>query len=300
MSPNEVGKSGQRPRFLVTGCTGQVGWELLRALAPIGEVVAPSRTTLDITDEPAVRRAIASFAPDIIVNAAAWTAVDDAEREPEEAMRVNAAGPRVLAEEAERIGALLVHYSTDYVFDGTATTPYDEDATPDPLNVYGASKLAGERAIEATAASFLILRTSWVYGLRGRNFLRTVLRLANDGGELRIVDDQVGVPCWSRFVADATAQICGQMVRSGWAEGARELLHISSSGQASWYDFALAIVSHATHGRDEIGVTPIRTAERTSPAARPAYSVLDAGRAFERFGVVAPDWREMLSLALEI
>lgn len=300
MNPGARMESAQRPRFLMTGGTGQVGWELLRSLSPVGEVVAPSRTTLDITDEPALRRAVSGLAPDVIVNAAAWTAVDDAEQEPEQAMRLNAFAPRVLAEEAERTGALLVHYSTDYVFDGTATTPYDEDATPDPLNVYGASKLAGERAIAATGAAFLIVRTSWVYGLRGRNFLRTVLRLANEGSELRIVDDQIGVPCWSRFIADATAQICGQMLRSGWEDGARELLHITSSGEASWYDFALAIVSHATHGRDEIGVTPIATSERPSAATRPAYSVLNAGRARERFGIVAPDWREMLSLALEI
>ena len=188
-------------KILVTGKTGQVGWELQRTLATLGQVIAPDRRGMDLGDPDSIRAAIRACSPQIIVNAAAYTAVDQAESEPDLALAINGAAPGIMAEEAKRLGALLVHYSTDYVFDGAKSGPYTEDDQPNPLSAYGSSKLAGERAIAASGARYLIFRTSWVYGARGKNFLRTILRLAQERDELRIVDDQVGAPTWCRAIA---------------------------------------------------------------------------------------------------
>ncbi|MEP7328768.1 MAG: dTDP-4-dehydrorhamnose reductase, partial [Betaproteobacteria bacterium] len=202
--------STTRPRILITGAQGQVGHELARLLPPHGEVITLDRAALDLAQPDAIVAAVRAAAPDIIVNAAAYTAVDLAEKERAAAFAINATAPQILAEEARRLGALLIHYSTDYVFDGAGHTPYAEDAPVAPLNVYGASKLAGERAIAASGAPALVLRTSWVYGLRGRNFLLTIRRLAAERPELRIVADQTGTPNWAVALATATAALVAQ------------------------------------------------------------------------------------------
>ncbi|HEX6266246.1 MAG TPA: dTDP-4-dehydrorhamnose reductase, partial [Burkholderiales bacterium] len=224
-------------RILLVGRNGQVGRELAQALAPLGEVNAPSRAQLDLTDADRIAAVVRGASPEVIVNAAAYTAVDRAESEPDAAFSVNASAPRLLAEEAARLGALLVHYSTDYVFDGEKAGPYAEDDTPRPLNVYGASKLAGERAIAAAGCRHLILRTSWVYGPHGSNFMRTILRAARERPELRVVDDQWGAPTSSTALARATARLL-----PSHPEG---LYHITAAGKTTWYGFARAIVARA-------------------------------------------------------
>jgi dTDP-4-dehydrorhamnose reductase len=277
------------PTILVTGAGGQLGFELAHALAAHGDVVATGRERLDLADPDAIVAAVRGAKPQLIVNAAAYTAVDRAETEKALAHAVNGRAPGILAEEAKRIGAVLIHYSTDYVFDGKGTTPYREDGPTAPLNVYGASKLEGERAIAAVGARALTLRTSWVYGLRGSNFLLTIQRLAGERDELRIVADQIGVPNWCRDLAQATARIVALGIAS-LAERAG-LYHLSASGQASWYDFARAIVGAA----ERPCVVPIATAEYPLPARRPAYGVLATARFEATFGFALPDWREALA-----
>jgi dTDP-4-dehydrorhamnose reductase len=276
----------------VTGAGGQVGRELARLLQAHGEVVATDRTTLDLANPDAIVARMRELKPGLVVNAAAYTAVDLAEREREAAFAINARAPRVLAEEARRIGALLVHYSTDYVFDGAAQVPYDEDAPTGPLNVYGESKLAGELDIAASGAHALVLRTSWVYGLTGKNFLLTIRRLAAERDELRIVADQVGTPNWSRTLAQATAALVAQGTdrlkeRTG-------LYHLSCAGATSWHGFARAIVGTAARPR----VTPIATADHPTPARRPAYGVLATGKLLAAFGLALPAWEEDLAACL--
>jgi len=278
--------------ILVTGARGQLGAELAAALARCGRVVAVDRGALDLADPDAIVRIVRDVAPAWIVNAGAYTAVDRAEREPELAYAVNARAPGVLAEEAKRAGAILVHFSTDYVFDGAARAPYDEDAPAHPLNVYGASKLAGERAVTAGGACALTLRTSWVYGLRGGNFLLTIRRLAAERDELRIVDDQTGVPNWCRALAEATAAIVVQG-RDAVAERAG-LYHLSAAGETTWYGFARAIIGDVPVPR----VVPIATADYPTPARRPAYGVLATSRLRQAFGIDFPDWRSLLQRCL--
>jgi dTDP-4-dehydrorhamnose reductase len=188
-------------RILLTGKNGQVGWELQRTLATLGEVVTLDRQDLDLADPDSIRRVVREHKPNLIVNAAAYTAVDKAEEESDLAMVINGTAPGILAEEAKRLSAAIIHYSTDYVFDGSKNTPYTEEDAPNPLNVYGRTKLAGERAIQAVGAPYLILRTSWVYGMRGKNFLLTILRLARERNEIKVVNDQIGAPTWSRIIA---------------------------------------------------------------------------------------------------
>lgn len=282
----------ERPRILVIGAAGQVGSALAHILPAHGEVIAVDRARLDLARPDAIVDAMRESKPDIVVNAGAYTAVDLAERERDTAFAINAHAPQVLAGEAKRIGAVLVHYSTDYVFDGRATEPYDEDAAPAPLNVYGESKLAGERAIAASGAQAIVLRTSWVYGLTGKNFLLTVRRLARERDELRIVADQIGTPNWSRTLAQATAALIAQGAaylgeRSG-------LYHMSSTGSTSWHGFACAIVGDVASPR----VTAITTAEYPTPARRPAYGVLSTRRFRETFGFELPDWRAALTACL--
>ena len=271
-------------RILLTGRNGQVGWELERKLAPLGEVIATDRATLDLAEPDAIRRAVREAKPQIIVNAAAYTAVDQAESEPELAMQINGSAPGVLAEEAKRLGALLVHYSTDYVFDGEKATPYLEDDPPNPINVYGKTKLEGERAIQAVGCRHLILRTSWVYGARGKNFLLTILRLASEGRELRVVDDQIGAPTASFAISQATAQL----VRAG----ARGLYHLCAAGAASWCGFARAILAQAGIAAP---VTAIRTEDYPTPARRPRNSRLDCTRLLKDHGLALAPWEEALA-----
>jgi dTDP-4-dehydrorhamnose reductase len=291
-------------RLMLTGANGQIGWELRRSLMPLGEVIALDRAACDLSrpsDLPGILRAIR---PKMVINAAAYTAVDKAEEEEPLATVINGTAPGVLAEEARRAGALFVHYSTEYVFDGTKESPYVEDDSPNPINAYGRSKLAGERAISQTGADYLILRTSWVYASRGRNFLRTVLRLARERGELRIVSDQIGAPTWARNIADATALAIqySHHERERW-QFTSGILHVAASGATSWHGFAQAILDQASHHMGPQGILPkvhpISTLDYPLPAARPRNSRLAGDRLRERFGIALPDWRVALALCAE-
>jgi dTDP-4-dehydrorhamnose reductase len=276
-------------KILLTGRNGQVGWELLKALAPLGELTALGRAELDLRDAERIREAVRASNPDVIVNAAAYTAVDRAESERDAAFAVNAGAPGTLAAEAKRSGALLVHYSTDYVFDGAKPAPYVEEDEPNPVNAYGASKLAGERAIAASGCRYLILRTSWVYGPRGANFYLTMLRLARERPELRVVDDQVGAPTSSLAIARATAQLL--------RPGAHGLYHLSAAGKTSWCGFARAILAGAGLATP---VTAIRTEDYPAPAKRPRNSRLDCSRLRADFGVALAPWEAGLAEVINV
>ena len=281
-----------RPLILLTGANGQLGFELAHLLAAHATIIAADRVALDLADVDAIVTAVRDAKPDLIVNAGAFTAVDLAESQRAAAFAVNARAPGVLAEEAKRAGALLIHYSTDYVFDGTSDVPYDETAPTNPFNVYGASKLAGEGAVDASNAQALIFRTSWVYGLRGKNFLLTIKRLAAERAELRIVADQTGTPNWSRTLAQATAALIARGLPY-LAERAG-LYHLSSAGQTTWYEFARAIVGDVSTPR----VVPIATTEYPTPARRPAYGVLSTRKFAATFGDTLPGWRQALAACL--
>ena len=285
--------------ILLTGVKGQVGWELQRSLASLGEVVAVDREDMDLADAAAIRTKVQEIAPRVIVNPAAYTAVDRAESEPERARLINAVAPGILAEAALRCGAILVHYSTDYVFDGSKDTAYLEDDAPHPLNVYGATKLAGEAAIRAVGVRHLILRTSWVYGLRGGNFLLTMQRLMRERTELKIVDDQIGAPTWSRLIAEATAQILAQCLSPARGADRPEpwgTYHLTCGGETSWYGFAAAI---AELGGYTTRLTPIPSSDYPTPARRPTNSRLDNAKLARVFGLRLPHWREALKLCLD-
>ncbi|MDC8758772.1 dTDP-4-dehydrorhamnose reductase [Janthinobacterium fluminis] len=284
-------------KILLTGASGQVGYELARSLQGLGQVVAPGRGQMDLADLDQVRDVVRAVQPQLIVNPAAYTAVDQAEREPALAQRINAEAPGLMAQEAARLGAAMVHYSTDYVFDGAKAGAYAEDDATGPLNVYGRSKLAGERAVAAAGIPHLILRTSWVYGMRGKNFLLTMLRLARERAELRIVDDQCGAPTWSRTVADSTALILAQ-ARAGQADWWREnsgLYHLSSQGQTTWFGFTEAILAAA---RIDCRLIPIPGREYPLAAQRPANSLLCSDRLMARFCHL-PHWQESLALCMQ-
>jgi len=275
-------------KILLTGAAGQLGRELKRSLACIGDVVACNRRQLDLTDADALRATVRACAPTAIVNAAAYTSVDKAETETTAADAINALAPGILAEEAKRTGALLVHYSTDYVFDGKKSTAYTEDDSPAPMSAYGRSKLAGERAIVASGASHLIFRTSWVYGLHGANFMKTMLRLGKERDELRVVGDQFGAPTWTRHLADVTALI---LARKQLPDG---LYHLAAAGEASWHEYAEAIFAEAQRcGLIEKSpvVHRIASADYPLPAPRPANSRLDCSRFQHDFDLALPDWR---------
>jgi len=302
-----------QPKLLLIGRNGQVGWELARTLAPLGRLICPTREELDLTDLESVRRTVRQVRPDVIVNAAAYTRVDQAECERELAFLVNARAPAVLAEIARQLGSLLVHYSTDYVFDGQSSAAYVEDSPPAPLNVYGESKLAGEQGIQATGARYLILRTSWIYATRGRNFLRMVLRAARDARPLRIVNDQVGVPTWSRMIAEATAAITAGRLNCDEAPASDNdgIYHLCAAGQTSWFGFAVAILEECIRQLERRGAdsrvyekalasaSPITTPEYPTAAQRPAFSVLCPSKLLSRFRLTLPPWREQLRLAVE-
>ena len=279
--------TGARPTILLTGAGGQLGRELAAALPACGTVIACDRAALDLRLPAMIEHVVRSIAPQFIVNAAAYTAVDRAEAERDLAFAVNADAPAVLASEAKRAGAVLFHYSTDYVFDGANTAPYDEDAHANPQNVYGMSKLAGEQAVHASGALALTLRTSWVYSRHGSNFLTTMQKLAAERDELRIVADQTGVPNWARAIAGATATLIQR--GSACIADHAGLYHLSASGSTTWYGFAREIVADT-----RVRVMPIKTSEYPTPARRPAYGVLDATRFARTFGFALPDWRTSL------
>ncbi|HVL59587.1 MAG TPA: dTDP-4-dehydrorhamnose reductase [Burkholderiaceae bacterium] len=293
-------------KLLVTGCQGQLGWELMRSLQPLGEVIGVDRRQCDLADPDSVIRMLRETQPQGVVNAAAYTAVDKAESDPQAAAAVNSTAPGVLAEQCRRLGALLVHYSTDYVFDGASAAPYREDDPTAPLNEYGRSKLAGERAIRAAGDRYLILRTSWVYSLRGANFVRTIARLAQTRDTLRIVDDQLGAPTSAAWLADLTAQMIGRESGRGPAPGSG-LWHASCAGVTSWHGFADAILQTLAGKRaarpefmldKRPQLVPIPSSEYPVPARRPANSRLALDRLQHDWGLHAPDWRAALQLVL--
>ncbi len=279
-------------KILLTGKNGQLGWELERALAPLGELAAYDRTNLDLAKPDQIAAAVSSVKPDIIVNAAAYTAVDKAESEPETAFAVNAIAPGLLAEGAKRAGALLIHYSTDYVFDGTKEMPYVEKDPPNPLNVYGRSKLAGEQAISDVGGRYLILRTSWVYAPRGRNFLLTIRGLLKEKDELRVVSDQIGAPTSAGALANATAELLRQRTPTA-LDDALGTYHVTAAGHTSWHGFALEIARLEGAPR-ETRVVPIASSEYPLPARRPKNSRLSNEKLFRRFGVTLPSWQACL------
>ena len=284
-------------KLLLLGGNGQVGRELRRSLLPLGELIVATRQgagsdlLADFDAPDALEDLVRRVAPDVVVNAAAYTAVDRAEAEPDGAFRVNAAAPAALARACAGEGALLVHYSTDYVFDGTGSRPYREEDPTAPLGVYGASKLAGEQAIRDSGARHAILRTAWVYAAHGSNFLRTMLRLGGEWDELGVVADQVGAPTPAHFIADATAGIVRQGV------DASGTWHLTAAGEASWHEFAVAIFEQA-HAAGRLPRLPrvraIATSDYPTPARRPAYSVLDTSRLRADFGIAPPPWRQGL------
>jgi dTDP-4-dehydrorhamnose reductase len=282
-------------RILLTGKTGQVGYELERRLQGLGEIIALGRGQMDLRDLNQLREVIRAVKPALIINPAAYTAVDKAESEPGIAMRVNAEAPAVMAAEARRMGAAMIHYSTDYVLDGTKTTPYTEEDPPNPKSVYGRTKLAGEHAIQAAGIPYLILRTSWVYGIRGENFLLTVLRLAKERDELRIVVDQHGAPTWCRTIADVTAQILAQartaLDRRQWWQEKRGIYGLTARGQTTWHGFAQAILAHAALAKTPT-LVPISTQDYPTPAERPRYSVLSCDKLEQAFGLTPPRWMQ--------
>lgn len=280
-------------KILLIGKNGQIGWELQRCLAPLGIVVAAGQETCDLTHPERIAAFVRQVKPDMLINAAAYTAVDKAEEDQAAAEAINALAPGILGQEARRLGIPLIHYSTDYVFDGIASTPYREEDPPNPLNVYGKTKRAGELAVMSSGCEFLILRTSWVYGWRGQNFLLSMLRLAAEKEELRVVNDQIGVPNWSRGIAAATAHLA-----AAWQPGQGGIFHLSCQGAASWYDFASAIFEMAPLPKKP-RLVPVSTGEFMRPACRPAYSALNSDKLAHVFALRLPFWKEMLSLAMQ-
>ena len=287
-------------RILLIGKNGQVGWELRRTLAPLAEVVAVDYPEINLTDTPALRQFVAGTRPAVVVNAAAYTAVDKAETETELCRQVNAVAPGVLAEEAKKIGALMVHYSTDYVFDGAKTSPYVETDAPNPLGAYGRSKLEGDRAVKASGANHLIFRLCWVYGARGQNFMLTMQRLAREREKLRVVGDQFGCPTWSRMIAETTALALKQVLAGADRSGFNGEYHLAAGGQTNWHEFASCIIEWMPEAERKCrAVERITTPEYPTPAKRPAYSVLDCGKLQKTFGLRLPGWEASLRQVLD-
>jgi dTDP-4-dehydrorhamnose reductase len=308
-----------KPKILLTGKNGQLGDDLQHILPRLGDVVATDREQLDLSRPADIRNVIRELRPTMIVNAAAYTAVDQAEKDEATARAINSEAPAIMAEEAKKIGAALIHYSTDYVFDGGKYSPYEETDPPNPISAYGRTKLAGEQAIRDSGVDHLIFRTAWVYSTRGKNFLLTILRLATQREELRIVRDQVGAPTWSREIAAATAkgleQICNRSDgTAAWSERGGTY-HMTASGETNWYEFTQEILQEArqaphsaawfrtaTSGKELLArrVLPITTAEYSTPARRPPYSVLSNSKLNRAFGIQLPDWRQQLHLAFSL
>ena len=293
--------SMEPPRALVIGKNGQVGWELCRVLGPVAQVVALDYPEIDFGREDALRECVREARPAVIFNAAAYTAVDKAETEEGLCRQINTTAPRVLAEEAKRAGALLVHFSTDYVYDGTKVGAYVETDAANPTSAYGRAKLAGDLGVISAGGDYLIFRLCWVYGGRGKNFLLTIQRLARERETLRVVHDQIGAPTWSRMVAEATVFA----VRQVWATKERAafngIYHLCAAGRTSWHGFAEAIVKRMPEAERKCRtIEPIGTQEYPAPARRPANSLMDTGRLRETFGIRLPDWEESLGLVMDV
>lgn len=292
-----------KKKILLISCTGQVGAELWRSLQPLGEVIPADRDLstvirLDLINPSQIQQVVEQIKPDIIVNAAAYTAVDKAEQDQSTAMAINATALEILANLAKQHHALLVHYSTDYVFDGTKNAPYLESDAPNPLNMYGKSKLAGDQAIQASGCHHLIFRTSWVYGRYGQNFLLTMQRLAKEREELRIVGDQIGAPTWSRLIAEMTVQVLSQLYSPRFQTNFADIsgiYNLTCAGQTNWCEFAQQIVEQSPNPPR---VIPIPTADYPAPAKRPLYSVLSNDKLAQTFGLELPDWRTALNICL--
>ncbi|MCG7939628.1 MAG: dTDP-4-dehydrorhamnose reductase [Candidatus Thiodiazotropha lotti] len=294
--------STKHPKILLIGCDGQVGWELQRSLAVLADVTATSLCgsygyALDLLDSDAINKAVAETEPDYIVNAAAHTAVDKAESEVELSKQLNAEAPAQLARLAAEHDAVFIHYSTDFVFDGQSERPYREEDPTAPLGVYGQTKLEGEQRILATEATAMVFRTSWVYGNHGHNFMKTMLRLFHEKDELKVVDDQIGAPTWSRMIAEVTAQVIGQL-HSGvkHADELKGIYHLTSSGETSWYGFARQILELSG---ESCSLLPIATHKYPTPARRPAYSVLDNSKLSQMFRLSMPNWSSALKRCME-
>ncbi|MDJ0846652.1 dTDP-4-dehydrorhamnose reductase [Crocosphaera sp.] len=285
-------------KILLTGSDGQVGQDLQQTLISVGEVIATNRQQLDLTSPDTIRQVIQETQPDIIVNSAAYTAVDKAESEADLAFSINSVAPAIIAEEAKKIGAFLLHISTDYVFDGTKNTPYLETDTTHPLGVYGQSKLAGEQGIQKNGDRYVILRTAWVYGTEGKgNFVKTMLRLGKEKEQLGIVADQVGSPTWSYDIANTITEILTHLNLTE----TRDIYHFTNSGVASWYDLAVAVFEEAQKLGFPLNikqVNPIVTEEYPTPAKRPHYSVLSGKKTAKLLGHNAPYWRDSLKKML--
>lgn len=291
-----------RPKILIIGKNGQVGWELQRSMALCGEVVALGREQANLLGTQPLLAWIQHNRPNLIVNAAAYTAVDKAETEEPCATQINGIAVGEIAAAAREVGALLVHYSSDYVFDGSKTTAYLETDTPCPLNAYGRSKLAGELAIQAVGGDYLILRTTWVYAARGQNFMKTMLRLAKERDTLRIVGDQIGAPTWARFIAEATADMAVQaLAKRQQAQFSSGIYNLSAAGETSWHGFASLIVDYAKQHDNLIKTTeisPIPTHEYPLPAQRPFNSRLSGDKLQRDYGIVMPAWDVSAKLCL--
>ncbi len=285
-------------RLLLLGNTGQLGWELQRTLQPLGVVGACDYPEIDLADSASIRETVRGCRPDVIVNAAAYTAVDKAESEPELAEAINNFGPGLLAEEARNLNAILVHYSTDYVFDGDKGIPYQEADPPHPINVYGASKLAGEQAIQSVGGDYLIFRTAWVYSLRRDSFVSKVLGWARNNETLRIVDDQVSNPTWARMLAEVTAQVLARGM--DYMRERAGLYHLAGDGYTSRYAWAKEILSLDPKKQEHkmIQLLPAKSADFPTPAQRPLFSALECGKFTASFGLCLPAWAKALSLAM--
>lgn len=285
-------------KILLLGKNGQLGWELQRSIAPLGELIALGHDDKDLcsdlTNLEGLAQTIRTTTPSVIVNAAAYTAVDKAETDRDAAHIINAQAPAVLAEEAKKCGALLVHYSTDYVFNGSGEKPWNETDTPAPLNVYGTTKLEGEKAIQASGCRHLIFRTSWVYAARGKNFVKTILRLAAERDRLTVINDQTGAPTGADLLADVTAHALRTAINKPETEG---LYHLAAKGEASWYDFARFIVDSARKANLSLkiapnGITPIQSSDYPTPAPRPHNSRLNTAKLEQTFSLRLPNWQD--------
>ncbi len=290
-------------RILLLGKNGQLGWELQRTLAPLGEITAIDREEIDLSQPGQLRQVVADLRPSLIVNASAFTDVDGAESRPQLALSVNRDAPAILAEESHRLRIPLIHYSTDFVFDGLLGRAYTEADAPNPLNVYGQSKLEGEQAIQAVGGLHLIFRTSWVYSLRGNGFVSKVLRWAREKESLRVVDDQIGSPTWARMLAEMTSLILMQAQVRGpdWQAMHSGLYHVAGSGEASRLEWAQAILQLDANANEQRckEILPAKTADFPTPAQRPAYSALSCEKFERTFGLSLPHWRESLRLAMD-